>query len=332
MIDASASRRVFLQACAAALAARSLVASAQAPSDGSITRFILGSPPGSALDVLCRRVADQIQPGYSRNAIVETRSGASGQIAVSFVKAAAPNGMTVLATPMPHMAIFPHSYRKLPYDPFADFAPVALGATFDVAFAVGPAVPATVRTMGEFIAWSKANPSRAHFGSPAAGSSPHFVGAMAARAAGIEMTHIPYRGPTPAVLDMIGGLVAAACVPIGDLLEFATAGKCRILATAGQARSPFTPTVPTFLEQGFRDIATSEWFAFFVPQQTPKAQVQKLSAALRGALSNPAVIKGLADRALVAAWSSPADLAARLKADHHRWGPIVKSFGFTAES
>lgn len=332
MIDSRASRRTFLRACAATLVVPSHLTFAQAPSDGGTTRFILGSPPGSALDILCRRVADQIQPGYSRNAVVETRSGASGQIAVSTVKAAAPDGMTVLATPMPHMGIFPHSYRKLPYDPVADFEPVAMGATFDLAFAVGPAVPAAVNSMADLVAWAKANPSRAHFGSPAAGSTPHFVGAMAARAAGIEITHIPYRGPTPAVMDMVGGQVSAACVPIGDLLQFASAGRCRIIATTGAARNRFTPGVATFREQGFRDIVLNDWFAFFVPRKTPKAQVLKLNTALRAALSNPEVVKALDEKGLTAAWSSPADLAARLKADLHKWGPIVKSFGFTAES
>ncbi|WP_332748370.1 tripartite tricarboxylate transporter substrate-binding protein [Hydrogenophaga sp.] len=332
MIDSGTSRRVFLQACAAAFATRSLAASAQVSSDASVTRFILGSPPGSALDVLCRRVADQIQPGYSRNAVVETRSGASGQIAVATVKAAEPDGMTVLATPMPHMGIFPHSYRKLPYDPVADFAPVAMGATFDLAFAVGPAVPAAVNSMATFVAWAKANPSRAHFGSPAAGSTPHFVGALAARAAGVAITHIPYRGPSPAVTDMVGGQVSAACVPIGDLLQFANAGRCRIIATTGAARNRFTPGVATFQEQGFRDLVLNDWFAFFVPQKTPKAQVLKLNTALRAALSNPEVVKALDEKGLTAAWSSPADLAARLKADLHKWGPIVKSFGFTADS
>jgi tripartite-type tricarboxylate transporter receptor subunit TctC len=332
MVDSPASRRTFLRACAATLAVPSPLTFAQAPSDGSTTRFILGSPPGSALDILCRRVADQIQPGYSRNAVVETRSGASGQIAVSTVKAAEPDGMTVLATPMPHMGIFPHSYRKLPYDPVADFAPVAMGATFDLAFAVGPAVPATVNSMADLVAWAKANPSRAHFGSPAAGSTPHFVGAMAARAAGVELTHIPYRGPTPAVMDMVGGQVSAACVPIGDLLQFAIAGRCRIIATTGAARNRFTPGVATFREQGFRDLVLNDWFAFFVPQKTPKAQVLKLNTALRTALSNPEVVKALDEKGLTAAWSTPADLAARLKADFQKWGPIVKSFGFTAES
>jgi tripartite-type tricarboxylate transporter receptor subunit TctC len=326
----SLSRRTLLQAGVAALApAQCLQAIGQ---DGGTARILLGSPPGSALDALCRVVAQGLQPAYHHSVIVETRGGASGQIAVSAVKAAAADGMTILATPMPQMAIFPHSYRKLPYDPVADFAPVGMGAQFDLAFAVGPAVPPTVRTVRDFMTWCEANPGRGMFGSPAAGSTPHFVGAMAARAAGIELTHVPYRGPTPAVTDMLGGQIAAACVPVGDVLPYAQARRCRLLATTGSRRSSFAPDVSTFLEQGFKEIVLDDWFGFFVPRKTPAPQVDKLSVALRAALSRPEAMLSLAERGLRPASSTPAELAARVRADLAKWGPIVNSFGFTAES
>lgn len=322
-------RRTLLKSGLAALAG-SQGLSVQAQAD--VARIILGSPPGSALDVLCRFVAEGMQPGYSRSVIVETRSGASGQIAVSAVKAAPADGMSILATPMPHMGIFPHSYRKLPYDPIGDFAAVGMGAKFDLAFTVGPAVPPTVKNMADFVAWCKATPGRGVFGSPASGSTPHFVGAMAGRAAGIELTHVPYRGPTPAVTDMIGGQIAAACSTVGDFLPYVQAGRCRILATTGVRRSTFVPEVPTFFEQGFKDIVLDDWFGFFVPKKTPASQVDKLSTALRTALARPDVFKGLGERGLVPAWSTPNELATRVVADQAKWGPIVKSFGFTAES
>jgi len=300
--------------------------------EASIVRIILGSPPGSALDVLCRFVAEGIQPTYTRSAVVETRSGASGQIAVGVVKSAPADGMTILATPMPHTGIFPYSYRKLPYDPIADFAAAGMGAKFDLAFAVGPAVPPTVKTLADFVAWCKANPGRGSFGSPAAGSTPHFVGALAARSAGIELTHIPYRGPTPAVTDLIGGQIVSACAAVGDFLQYVQAGRCRILATTEPRRSSFVPDAPTFVEQGFRDIVLDDWFGFFVPKKSPGVQVAKLNAALRTALARPEAVKGLSDRGMIASRSSSEELAARVKADQARWAPIVKSFGFTAES
>lgn len=329
MFSQHPTRRALLKTSVAILAGSQGLAT-QAQTD--VARIILGSPPGSALDVLCRFVAEGLQPGYNRSVIVETRSGASGQIAVSTVKAAAADGMTILATPMPHMGIFPHSYRKLPYDPVADFAAVGMGAKFDLAFAVGPAVPPNVKNMAEFVTWCKATPGRGVFGSPAAGSTPHFVGAIAGRAAGIELTHVPYRGPTPAVTDMIGGQIAAACATVGDFLPYVQAGRCRILATTGVKRSTFVPDTATFFEQGFKEIVLDDWFGFFVPKKTPAGQVQKLSAALRTALARPETAKGMAERGLVPTWSTPKELADRVLADQAKWGPIVKSFGFSAES
>jgi tripartite-type tricarboxylate transporter receptor subunit TctC len=329
MFSQHPTRRTLLKTSIAILAGSQGLA-AQAQADAA--RIILGSPPGSALDVLCRFVAEGLQPGYHRSVIVETRSGASGQIAVSTVKAAQADGLTILATPMPHMGIFPHSYRKLPYDPVADFAAVGMGAKFDLAFAVGPAVPPGVKNMADFVTWCKANPGRGVFGSPAAGSTPHFVGAIAGRAAGIELTHVPYRGPTPAVTDMIGGQIAAACATVGDFLPYVQAGRCRVLATTGVKRSAFVPDTATFFEQGFKDIVLDDWFGFFVPKKTAASQVDKLSAALRTALARPETAKGMAERGLVPTWSTPKELADRVLADQAKWGPIVKSFGFTAES
>lgn len=327
------SRRTLLRVGATSLAVLGgLPSRADTPSVGEIARLICGSPPGGVLDMFCRRIAQGLQPDYSRSVIVENRTGGSGQIAVSVVKAAAADGMTVLVTPMPQMGIFPHSYKRLPYDPIADFAPVGLGATSELAFAVGPSVPANVQTVGDFAAWCKANPAQAHFGSPAAGSTPHFVGAMAARALGVEIMHVPYRGSTPAIMDLIGGQVAAACSPVGEFLQLAQAGRCRIIATTGATRSRFVPHVSTFLEQGLHEIVMNDWLAFFVPAKTPAAQVQKLSASLRTALAQPETIAALSEKGLTAAWSSSADLAARLKVDFDRWGLIVRSFGFTAES
>ncbi len=325
------SRRRVLQASAAAIAAANLPAMAQG-TELNLAKMLLGSPPGTLLDLFSRRIADAIQPAYARNVIVDNRVGAGGQIVIGAVKAAPADGATILVTPSPMMYLYPYVYRKLPYDPVADFTPVSLGAVFDVAFAVGPSVPASVRTMTEFFAWCKANPSAANFGSPATASTLHFVGSMAARAAGVELTHVPFRGTTPAILDMIGGQIAAVCAPVGDFMPFLEGGKCRILATTGEKRSRFAPGVSTFVEQGFKDIVLNDWFAFFVPASTPPAQVQRLNAAIKKALETPAVRKTMEDRGLEPRSSTSAELAARLKSDMQKWQAIAKSFNFSAES
>ncbi len=297
-----------------------------------MAKIVSGSPAGSSLDTFARRVAEVLQPAYAKSVLVDSRVGAAGQIAISTVKSAAADGSIILVTPMPMMGIYPHSYPKLPYDPVKDFVPVSMGAAYDLAFAVGPMVPDNVKSMNDFFKWCKANPTKANFGSPAAGSTPHFAGSMAAKTANTEITHVAFRGMPTALVDMMGGQIAAVSGTPGDFMAHLDSGKVRVLATTGANRSRFLPNVATFAEQGFPDIVLSNWFGFFVPAKTSDAVVQKLNASLKIALSNPAVIKLLDDKNLEAKWSTSADLASRLKSDLERWGPIVKSLNFTAES
>ena len=294
-------------------------------------KIIAGFAPGGTADIVSRRVADKLHPGYAKNAVVENKTGAGGQIAVQFVKNAAPDGATVLLTPMSMLGIYPHTYKKLPYDPVADLTPVSAAATFDYGFAVGPMVPASVKSVPEFLAWCTANPGQANFGSPAAGSTPHFIGVLLGRAANVDLRHIAFRGTQPAVLDMIGGQIAAVSGPTGEFTQHVAAGKCRLLSTSGPKRGKFTPNVPTLREQGFKEMAFTEWFGFFLPARAPQDVVQRLNSGIRSALASQEVIDGLAVSYLEAAPSSPAQLAAMLKADTELWGPLVKAVGFTPE-
>ena len=324
-------RRTLLQSAAAsALLALGPRAQAQAALDN--VKIITGFPPGGTSDTICRRVAAKMAPGYGRSVVVENRTGAGGQIAIQAVRTMAPDGATILQTPMSMLGIYPHIYRRLPYDPVADLTPVTLGCTFDFGFAVGPAVPASVRTLPEFLAWCKANPAQANFGSPAAGSVPHFIGVLLGRSAGIELKHVPYRGTQPAILEMIGGQIQAVSGPIGEFTQHVAAGKCRLLAATGATRSRFAPDTPTLMEQGLRDMSFSEWFGFYLPARASAEVVQRANAALRAALADKETVDGLALMGLEAKSSTPAELAALLKADTEKWRPIVKSIGFTAES
>jgi tripartite-type tricarboxylate transporter receptor subunit TctC len=327
----SPDRRRFVQATASMLLP-ALAAPARAQAALESVKIITGFPPGGTSDALCRRVAAKLTPGYARSAVVENRTGAGGQIAIQGVRALPPDGATLLQTPMSMLGIYPHIYRKLAYDPVADLSPVSVGCTFDFGFAVGPSVPATVRNIADFLAWCKANPTQANYGSPAAGSQPHFIGVLLGRSAGIELRHVPYRGTQPAILDMIGGQVQAVCGPIGEFTQHVAAGKCRLLAATGASRSRFAPETPTLVEQGLRDMAFNEWFGFYLPGKAPAEVVQRANAALRAALADKETVDGLAVMGLEAKSSTPAELAAMLDADTRRWGPIVKAIGFTAES
>ncbi|MBC7720164.1 MAG: twin-arginine translocation pathway signal protein [Chitinophagaceae bacterium] len=330
-IPTSMSRRLLIQSTSAAALLSALGHNAWAQVLEN-TKIVAGFAPGGTADTVSRRVADKLQPGYAKSAVVENKTGAGGQIAVSFVKAAAPDGATLLLTPMSMLGIYPHTYKKLPYDPVLDLTPVSCGATFDYGFAVGPLVPASVKTVPEFLAWCKVNPTLANFGSPAAGSSPHFVGALLGKSANIDLRHVAFRGTQPAILDMIGGQIAAVSGPSGDFAQQAAAGKCRVLATTGAKRNKFTPEVPTLIEQGFKDMAFSEWFGFFLPAKAPADVVQRLNTAIRGALAFKDVIDALALAHLDVLPTSGPQLAAMLKADTELWAPIVKTIGFTAEA
>jgi tripartite-type tricarboxylate transporter receptor subunit TctC len=324
-------RRHFVQSAAgAAFMALGTRAFAQAALD--TVKIITGFPPGGTSDTICRRVAAKLAPGYGRSVVVENRTGAGGQIAIQGVRTMAPDGATLLQTPMSMLGIYPHIYRKLPYDPVADLSPVTLGCTFDFGFAVGPAVPATVKNIADFLAWCKANPDKANFGSPAAGSVPHFIGVLLGRTAGVDLKHVPYRGTQPAILEMIGGQLQAVSGPIGEFTQHVAAGKCRLLAATGTARSRFAPDTPTMVEQGLRDMYFSEWFGFYLPGKAAPEVVQRANTALRAALADKETVDGLALMGLEAKSSTPAELAAMLEADTRRWGPIVKAIGFTAES
>ena len=295
------------------------------------TKIVAGFAPGGTADTVSRRVADKLQPGYAKSAVVENKTGAGGQIAVSFVKAATPDGATMLLTPMSMLGIYPHTYKKLAYDPVADLTPVSGAALFDYGFAVGPMVPASVQTVPEFLAWCKANPMQANFGSPAAGSSPHFIGALLGKAGNIDLRHVAFRGTQPAVLDMIGGQIAAVSGPSGEFAQQVAAGKCRLLSTSGPKRGKFTPNTPTLQEQGFKDLAFTEWFGFFLPAKASPDVVTRLNAGIRAALASQDVIDGLASLYLEPLPTSPAQLAGLLKTDTALWGPLVKAVGFTPE-
>ncbi|OUL99646.1 Bug family tripartite tricarboxylate transporter substrate binding protein [Variovorax sp. JS1663] len=326
-------RRHLLQTTGASalLASLGQHALAQAQQPFETARLITGFAAGGTSDTLCRRVATRLQPDYGKAVVVENRTGAGGQIAVTYVKGQPADGATILQTPTSILTIYPHIYKKLPYDPAADLTPVTVACQFDFGFAVGPAVPASVKSVPEYLAWAKANPDGANYGSPAAGSTPHFIGALLGKNAGVELKHAAYRGTQPAMLDLLGGNVAAVSGPIGDITQHLASGKVRILGVSGAKRSRFAPDVPTFEEQGIKNVTHSEWFAFLLPAKASPEVVARANAAMKTALAQKDVVDGLATFGLEAMSSSPAELADLLKKDTAKWAPIVKQIGFTAE-
>ncbi|MFS2053704.1 Bug family tripartite tricarboxylate transporter substrate binding protein [Variovorax sp. Varisp41] len=327
----SFTRRQLLQSTGASALLAGIGQRAFAQAGIETATIVTGFAAGGTSDTICRRVATKLSPDYARAAVVENRTGAGGQIAVGYVKGRPADGTTILQTPTSILTIYPHIYKKLPYDPMVDLTPVTIGCIFDFGFAVGPAVPASVKTVPEFLAWAKANPAGANYGSPAAGSTPHFIGALLGKKGGVELKHAAYRGTQPAMLDLLGGNISAVSGPIGDITQHLPTGKVRILGVSGAKRSRFAPDVPTFGEQGIQDMAHSEWFAFFLPAKASPELVAKLNASMKNALAQKDVIDGLGTFGLEAMSSTPAELTELLKKDTAKWAPIVKEVGFTAE-
>jgi tripartite-type tricarboxylate transporter receptor subunit TctC len=326
-------RRRFIETSAAALSLPALLAGRHAEAQALVEtlKIVTGFAAGGTSDAVCRRIAEGVRGVYARTALVENKTGAGGQIAIQSMKTAPADGTVLLETPASMLTIYPHIYKKLQYDPVKDLVPVSLACTFEFGLAVGPSVPAAVKSVPEFLAWAKAHPEQASFGSPAAGSTPHFTGEMLSRAGAADMRHVAYRGTQPAVLELIGGQIPAVCGPIGDFLPHLPGGKIRVIGVSGAKRSRFVSSVATFAEQGLKDVVTDEWFGFYLPAGTSAEIAQKMNAALRTALAKPEVIDGLATMGLEAKSSTQAELAAMQRRDTERWGPIVKAVGFTAE-
>lgn len=313
----------------AALCTAALAGPAAAQGEGTI-RIVVGFPAGATSDALARVLAEHLQQTLKQTVIVENKVGAGGRIANELVKAAPADGTTLLMTPVATMAIFPHSYPgQLRYDPFKDFAPVAHLSNFQVGLGVGAGVPA--KTLKEYVAWVKADPkANGYYASAAAGSIPHFFGVMFAKAAGIELTHVPYKGTAAAMTAIGGGEVSAISTVAADIRSLVTAGRARLLAVAGEQRDPSFPDVPTFREQGF-DLVAKPWYGLFAPAGTPAATVDRLAKASAAAINDPALRKRLVDMGLEPTGQGPDRLAGALKDDFDRWGPPIRASGFKGD-
>lgn len=296
-------------------------------------KVYFGFPPGSSGDTVARRVAEKWggTPFSKTAGIVENKPGAGGRIALEALKGAPADGSVLALSQVSALANYPHIFNKMPYTD-KDFAPVSIAAIMHHGLAIGPMVPASVKTVKDFLAWAKANPKDASYASPGAGSTPHFIGALLAINSGVELRHVPYRGSVPGVTDLVGGQVAAMVTPHGDYLANYKAGKLRILGTSGPHRSPYAPDVPTFAEQGFPELTTEEWFGFYAPANTPKPVVMAANAAINAALKEKSVIESLALVGLIPRGSTPEEQARWQKSEFDTWGPLIKKIGFTADS
>lgn len=290
-------------------------------------RIMVGFPAGSSLDFVARLLAEHIK-GYAPATIVDNRPGAGGRLPLDALKNGERDGSLMVLTPGDQVALFPHVYARLGYDALRDFAPVSTVCIVQFALTVGPLVPAEAKTVADFVAWGRAHPKLASYGSPGEGTRPHFMGASFARAADLEMTHVPYKGGPPIVQDLLAGQIACSISVVSNVLPNVQSGRLRALAITAAKRSPLLPGVPTIREAGYPAAEGVEWFELFVPAGTPDKIVGGLNSAVRKALETEAFKESMAKQAFEPAGCTPPELAQLIKSDDEHWAAVVKQTGF----
>jgi tripartite-type tricarboxylate transporter receptor subunit TctC len=289
-------------------------------------RLMIPMPPGASIDLVGRVLAERLRVSLGTTVVVENQGGAAGHIAAVAVKKAPPDGNTAFLVSMAIISLHPHTYKTLPYDPFADFAPVAHVIDGQIAFGINANVPAN--TLAEYLDLARRDPKFSNYGSSSAGGSlPHFFAIMIARGAKVDLTHIPYKGNAPMTQALTTGEISAGITGVQDIGRIARAGKAKLLGVAGARRSTQFPEVPTLREQGF-DLEGAGWYGLYVPAKTPAASIDRLSRAVIEALRQPDVLKRMNEMLLEPTGLGPAELDRIGRRDFERWGPVVKSAGF----
>ena len=290
-------------------------------------RIMVGFPAGASPDFVARVLAEYVK-GYAPSIIVDNRPGAGGRLPLDALKGGERDGSLMVLTPGDQVALFPHVYANLSYDALRDFAPVSTVCLVQFLWVVGPLVPAEVKTLSDFVAWCRANPKLASYGSPGEGTRPHFMGVSFARAAGVEMTHVPYKGGPPVVQDLLAGQIAAGVIVVSNVLPHIQSGKLRALATTAPKRASILPDVPTAREAGYPAAEGVEWFGLFVPAGTPAEIVSGLNASVRKALDVDAVKTSFAKQSFEPRACTPAELTQLIKSNLESWAATVKASGF----
>ena len=311
----------------AALAAATFAVPAVLAQDRTL-KILVGFPPGGSVDVIARLLADKLRVSLGQNVIVDNKPGAGGRVALNEIKKAAPDGQTVVLSPSGAPVIHPWLIANLGYDPVKDFTPISRVTTFDFAVTAGPGAPAG--DLKAVLAWMKANPTKANYATSGAGTVPHFAGLLLGQAAGVPMTHVAYRGGAPAAQDLIGGQVPLMVDTASETIEHHKAGKVRILAVTGDARSKALPDVPTLKESGI-NIAADAFFGLYGPAGMAPDVVARIDRAVADALKAPDVQDKIYGFGLVPNHAGAAALSATQAEHLKRWEAPIKASGFKAE-
>lgn len=313
-----------LASLAAGTAALPGAALAQAFPTRPIT-IVVPFSAGGTTDILARLVGQYLSTELGQPVVVENKAGAGGNIGGQYAAKAAADGYTLFMGTVGTHAINASLYKKMPFDPVKDFAPLTRVANVPNLLVVNPKQP--FRTVPEMIAYAKANPGKINFGSPGNGSSPHLSGELFKSMTKVDLTHIPYKGSAPAVTDLLGNQIAIMFDNMPSVIPHVRSGKLHAIAITTSKRSPELPDVPTVAEAGVPGYEAMSWFGMFAPAATPKPVLNKLSGALAKVLANPEVKKKIADQGGEPVNETPAQFATFIKSESAKWGKVVKESG-----
>jgi tripartite-type tricarboxylate transporter receptor subunit TctC len=288
-------------------------------------RLVIPFPAGGGADFMARTLAQKLTEQLGQPVVLDHRGGAGGTIAAEAVASAAPDGYTLLFGTMGTQAINPHLYAKLRYDPLKDFAPVSLTHSTPRVLVVNPSVPA--KSVQELIALAKAQPGILTFGSAGNGSSSHLAGELFKSMAGVDMTHVPYKGSGPAAADLLGGRISMVFDSIAVYSDHIKAGKVRALGVTSLKRTAVLPEVPAIAESGLAGFDVSNWLGVLAPARTPGDIVHRLNGEIRKAMADPEVRKQLAAVGIEALYSTPEAFGETIRTEMVKWGKVVKASG-----
>jgi tripartite-type tricarboxylate transporter receptor subunit TctC len=284
-------------------------------------------PPGGAADVVVRLISQKLTEELGASFIVDNKPGAGGSIGAKFVSQSSPDGYNLLITSSSTMSINPHFMKKIGYDPFTSFTPISLIGYSPNVFVVTPNLP--FKNVQEFIAAAKANPGKYNFASNGPGTSSHLTGELFQQSASIELLHVPYKGASPAVVDVAGGQVTglfAAFASVGPLVK---SGKLKALGVTSLKRMEIAPQIPTLNESGLPNFESLQWWAVYGPANMPVSIQNKLNEAVNKILKQPDTKVRFAEESIFVLGGSPDDLKNYLRSDYNKWGKVISTGKFT---
>ena len=292
-------------------------------------RVLVAYAPGGGADFVARSTSLKLQERLGQQFVVDNRGGASGIIGTDLAAKAPGDGYTLLLGQTGANALNVVLFKKLPYDQVTDFAPIMQVTTYPYIIALHPSIPA--KNLQEFIALARSRPGDLKYGTPGPGSSAHLAVELFSRAANVKLTHVPYRGSGPAVMDTLAGQISLTFGDVAATTQFVVAGRLRAVAVTGAKRLPLLPNVATVQESGLPGFDASAWHGYFAPAGTPRETINKLYTELRAVLRSPDIQQRYAQDGLDIVASTPEEFSAYVKQEIQKWGKVVADAGITLE-